>query len=170
MMTRSWGSRRAPRWRRASGPGPMWSASRDKLLGRSPGGHCHRPQDVYRADEAGPVRPGGPHRQADAGRAGGYAPGLPGPGLRGQNGSHPGHAGGEARGPGAGGPGPDGRLAGRFGDRCTFAAAPDHGEVGGGSLPGVPLPTWVVELPPTGLPSLRWRRPSVPGRLPSWAG
>lgn len=42
-------------------------------------------------------------------------------------------------------------LAGRFGDRCTFAAAPDHGEVGGGSLPGVPLPTWVVELSPHGL-------------------
>ena len=39
-------------------------------------------------------------------------------------------------------------LAEKLGTRCTVTTAPDTGEVGGGSLPGVPLPTWVVELAP----------------------
>ena len=39
-------------------------------------------------------------------------------------------------------------LAEKLGARCTVTTAPDTGEVGGGSLPGVPLPTWVVELAP----------------------
>lgn len=39
-------------------------------------------------------------------------------------------------------------LAGVLGARCAVTTAPDNGEVGGGSLPGVPLPTWVVELSP----------------------
>ena len=39
-------------------------------------------------------------------------------------------------------------LADRFGQVCDFSIAPDNGEVGGGSLPAVPLPTWVVELSP----------------------
>ncbi|HIY20961.1 MAG TPA: L-seryl-tRNA(Sec) selenium transferase [Candidatus Flavonifractor merdigallinarum] len=45
-------------------------------------------------------------------------------------------------------------LAARFaevlGERCAVSTAADVGEVGGGSLPGVPLPTWVVELDPVG--------------------
>ncbi|MBU5435255.1 L-seryl-tRNA(Sec) selenium transferase [Pseudoflavonifractor sp. MSJ-37] len=41
-----------------------------------------------------------------------------------------------------------GELAARLGDRCVLSAVPDVGEVGGGSLPGVELPTWVVELRP----------------------
>lgn len=43
------------------------------------------------------------------------------------------------------------RLEERFGSFCAFTIAPDSGEVGGGSLPGVPLPTWVVELSPRAL-------------------
>lgn len=39
-------------------------------------------------------------------------------------------------------------LSGTLGERCAITTAPDTGEVGGGSLPGVPLPTWVVELAP----------------------
>lgn len=39
-------------------------------------------------------------------------------------------------------------LTEKLGTRCTVTTAPDTGEVGGGSLPGVPLPTWVVELAP----------------------
>ncbi len=39
-------------------------------------------------------------------------------------------------------------LTEKLGARCTVTTAPDTGEVGGGSLPGVPLPTWVVELAP----------------------
>ena len=39
-------------------------------------------------------------------------------------------------------------LIEKLGARCTVTTAPDTGEVGGGSLPGVPLPTWVVELAP----------------------
>ena len=42
-------------------------------------------------------------------------------------------------------------LSARFAGKCVFSAAPDNGEVGGGSLPGVPLPTWVVELSPVSL-------------------
>ena len=43
------------------------------------------------------------------------------------------------------------RLEERLGARCAVSTAPDVGEVGGGSLPGVPLPTWVVELHPAHL-------------------
>ena len=39
-------------------------------------------------------------------------------------------------------------LTRRFSSVCDFSIAPDNGEVGGGSLPAVPLPTWVVELAP----------------------
>ena len=42
-------------------------------------------------------------------------------------------------------------LSARFAGKCVFSAAPDNGEVGGGSLPGVPLPTWVVEFSPVSL-------------------
>ncbi len=43
------------------------------------------------------------------------------------------------------------RLAEHFSAACTFTIAPDVGEVGGGSLPSVPLPTYVVELSPLAL-------------------
>lgn len=40
------------------------------------------------------------------------------------------------------------RLAALLEEACAVSLSPDTGEVGGGSLPGVPLPTWVVELSP----------------------
>ncbi len=63
------------------------------------------------------------------------------------------------------------RLKERLGNRCAVTTGPDVGEVGGGSLPGVPLPTWVVELQPTNLSVSaleaalrRWETPIV-GRV-----
>ena len=43
------------------------------------------------------------------------------------------------------------RLSELLGKACALDIAPDNGEVGGGSLPGVPLPTWVVELAPAAM-------------------
>ena len=40
------------------------------------------------------------------------------------------------------------RLEAALGPSCAISLSPDVGEVGGGSLPGVPLPTYVVELAP----------------------
>lgn len=42
-------------------------------------------------------------------------------------------------------------LSDACGSACDIAVAQEVGEVGGGSLPGVPLPTWVVELSPATL-------------------
>lgn len=63
------------------------------------------------------------------------------------------------------------QLVQRFGAACNFTVAPDHGEVGGGSLPGVPLPTWVVELFPHAMAvdeleqRLRLRETPIVGRI-----
>ena len=63
------------------------------------------------------------------------------------------------------------RLSAVLGASCALDIAPDNGEVGGGSLPGVPLPTWVVELSPAamGVDALeqalrRWETPII-GRI-----
>lgn len=62
-------------------------------------------------------------------------------------------------------------LEERFGAHCAFTVAADNGEVGGGSLPGVPLPTWVVELSPHAMTvdqleqHLRLGEPPIVGRI-----
>ncbi|MGN8874848.1 L-seryl-tRNA(Sec) selenium transferase [Pseudoflavonifractor sp. HCP28S3_F10] len=62
-------------------------------------------------------------------------------------------------------------LEERFGAHCAFTVAADNGEVGGGSLPGVPLPTWVVELSPHAMTvdqleqRLRLGEPPIVGRI-----
>lgn len=62
-------------------------------------------------------------------------------------------------------------LEERFGAHCAFTVAADNGEVGGGSLPGVPLPTWVVELSPRAMTvdqleqHLRLGEPPIVGRI-----
>lgn len=62
-------------------------------------------------------------------------------------------------------------LEKRFGAHCAFTVSADNGEVGGGSLPGVPLPTWVVELSPHAMTvdqleqQLRLGEPPIVGRI-----
>ncbi|BDF72250.1 L-seryl-tRNA(Sec) selenium transferase [Oscillospiraceae bacterium] len=63
------------------------------------------------------------------------------------------------------------RVEEACGEACGVSIAPDNGEVGGGSLPAVPLPTFVVELSPAPLTvdaleqALRgWEKPII-GRI-----
>ena len=62
-------------------------------------------------------------------------------------------------------------LEERFGAHCDFTVAADNGEVGGGSLPGGPLPPWVVELSPHAMTvdqleqRLRLGEPPIVGRI-----